>query len=90
MATEILAIGADAAVSSDVVVAAGDTLTVALKDAAPPTVDGNAVVDVQLKDDEDNYFNIDTLDSGRPALVLSAGTYLFSRRVGGSCGVFSA
>lgn len=90
MATEILAVGMDAADSSDVTVASGDVLTVAVKDVAPPLVDQNALVDVQLKDDDDNYFNIDILEAGRPALVLSAGTYRFSRRAGGSCGVFSA
>lgn len=90
MATEILAVGTDAANSSDVVVAAGDQLTVALKDAASPIVAGNALVDVQLKDDDNNYFNADLMDSSRPALVIGAGTWRFARRAGGSCGVFSA
>lgn len=90
MPTQILAVGTTQANSSDVVVSAGNELTVALKDAAPPTVDGNALVDVQLKDDANNYFNADLMDSSRPALVIGAGTWRFSRRVGGSCGVFSA
>lgn len=90
MPTEILAVGETQANSSDVVVDAGDQLTVALKDAAPPTVANNALVDVQLKDDDNNYFNADIMDSSRPALVIGAGTWRFSRRVGGSCGVFSA
>lgn len=90
MPTEILAVAATQADSSDVVVAAGDELTVAIKDANPPAVDPNALVDVQLKDDDSNYFNVDLLDSSRPALILGAGTYRFSRRAGGSCGVFSA
>lgn len=90
MATEILAVGNTQANSSDVTVASGDELTVGIKDAYPPTVDSNSIVDVQLKDDDSNYFNVDVLDSSRPALILGAGTYRFSRRAGGACGVFSA
>lgn len=89
MATEILAVGTTAANSTDVTVAAGEQLTVGLKDAAGPAV-GNARVEIQLKDDAGEYFTIATLTSSRSALVIAgAGTYRFSRTAGASCGVFS-
>jgi hypothetical protein len=90
MATEILAVGTTAADSSDVVVAAGEQLTVALKDAAGPMVLGGALVHILLKDDDGAYFRVDQLSSVKPALMIVApGTYRFSRVAGTSCGVFS-
>lgn len=90
MPTQILAAGVTAANSSDVVVSAGDELTVALKGETTLVLPGNGVVDVQLKDDGGKYFTVDVLKPSRPALILGAGTYRFARRAGGSCGVFSA
>lgn len=91
MPAQILAVGNTAADSVDVVVAAGSTLTVALKDAAGPGAGGDGgLVDVKLKDDVGQYFRVDQLNDGRPALVLSAGTWRFSRLAGANCGVFSA
>jgi hypothetical protein len=91
MATEVLAVNTTAANSSDVTIAAGDQLTVCLKDAAGTTVALAARVDIQLKDDAGQYFTITTLSGGKPALVIvGAGTYRFSRPAGASCGVFSA
>jgi hypothetical protein len=91
MATEVLAVGTTAASSSDVTIASGDQLTVCLKDAAGPTIGAGARVDVQLKDDDGEYFTIATLSNARPGLVITgAGTYRFSRVAGTSCGVFSA
>jgi hypothetical protein len=89
MPTQILAVGTSAADSSDVVVAAGTLLTVALKDAAGPDVLGGATVNVLLKDDGGQYFAIDQLDSSKRALVLAPGTWRFTRVAGASCGVFS-
>ena len=90
MATQILAVGTTAADSTDVVVSAGSTLAVCLKDAAGSTVDNAARVEIQLKDDAGQYFTVATLTGGRPALVIAgAGTYRFSRFAGASCGVFS-
>lgn len=89
MATEILAIGQDEANSGDVTVAAGDTLTVALK-GLDGTFPRNAVVYVQLKDDDAAYHTVDSLKSARPALVITAGSWRFSRKAGEPCGVFSA
>jgi hypothetical protein len=94
MPTQILAVGDTAADSADVVIAAGASLTVALKDAAGPRVaegDPGAMVHISLKDDAGQYFRVDQLTGERPALVLAAaGTYRFSRVAGVSCGVFSA
>ena len=91
MATEILAVGTDAANSSDVVVTA-DGLTVALKDAAGTRVDPKSRVEIQIKDDDGEYFLVDTMNGGKAAVFIAApGTYRFSRfATGASCGVFSA
>jgi hypothetical protein len=89
MATEVLAIGTTAANSSDIVVAAGTTLTLALKDAAGPTVASGGYVKLQLKGDAGEYWDVDALTPSRAALVVvGAGTYRVSRVAGGSCGVF--
>ena len=90
MPAEILAIGSDAASSTDQVVTAGTPLTACLKDAAGPAVAEMAFVDIQLKADNGEYFTIDVLSQLQPALmIVAAGTYRFSRRAGVSCGVFS-
>lgn len=88
-AAEILAIGTTVANSSDVTVAA-TPLTVCLKDAAGPTVASGIRVDILLKDNSGEYFYVDQLTSGKPALVISGpGTYRFTRQTTVSCGVFS-
>jgi hypothetical protein len=92
MPTEILAVGTSEIASGDVTIAAGDSLTVALKDATGPVVASGCIVDIQLKDDDGQYYTIDTLSVHKPAVVISAaGTYRFDRknRAGASCGVFS-
>lgn len=90
MPTQILAVGTTAADSADVVVAAGDQLTVCLKDAAGPRLAANAMVHILLKDDAGEYFRVDALSTARPAVVIAAaGTYRFSRPAGPSVGVFS-
>ena len=90
MATELLAIGTGATSSSDVVLAAGSQMTVALKDVAGPEVFGGRVK-VQLKADNGEYFDVDELYApNRGALVIvGAGTYRFTRITESpSCGVF--
>jgi len=90
MPSEILAIGTAAADSADVVVAAGETLTVCLKDSAGPDLGRTVQVDILLKDDDDQYFPVDSLNIKRRAvMIVAAGTYRFSRVAGDSCGVFS-
>lgn len=88
MATELLATGSAAANSSDLVVAEGATVTVALKG-----VKGVPIVHVELKDDAGEYNRIDMIDMNRndpPVIVITApGTYRFARAAG-TCGVFSA
>lgn len=87
MPTQILAVDTTDANSADVVVAANEELTVCIKDAAGPVTGGR--IDILLKDDGGQYFLVDTLTAQQPALVLSAGTWRFTRYAGASCGVFS-
>lgn len=90
MPAELLGIADTAASSADQVVAAGSSLTVALKDAAGPDVGGDATVWVELKDDAGQYFTVDTLSWQKPAIVISGpGTYRVRRKAGVACGVFS-
>lgn len=90
MATEILAIGTTAESSADVTVSAGSTLTVCLKDAGGSVIGPGASVEIQLKDDDGEYFTVAVLSAAKLALVITgAGTYRFTRRAGTSCGVFS-
>ena len=87
MATQILATASTAADSADVVVAAGTPLAVGLKGVA----DGNALVNISLKDDAAAYNIVGSLRSHAPSTLITApGTYRFSRVAGASCGVFSA
>lgn len=90
MPSEILAVGTLAANSTDQVVSAGTPLTVCLKDAAGPSVGASAQVDILLKDDAGQYFQVDSLNAKRPAVMLvAAGTYRFSRvESAHACGVF--
>ena len=90
MATEVLAIGTTAANSSDIVIAAGSQVVLALKDAAGPAITSGGYVKIQMKADSGEYFDIDELTAQRAALVVvGAGTFRVSRVAGGSCGVFS-
>ena len=85
MATEIIATGTGSATSSDVVVADGSTVTVALKGLSG---DQPALVTIELYDGA-TYQRIGKLSSNERALVIAApGTYRFVRMTG-TCGVFS-
>jgi len=91
MATEVLAIGTGVASSSDIVIAAGSQVTLALKDAAGPNIASGGYVKIQIKGDSGEYFDIDELTApGRSALVIvAAGTYRVQRILeSSSCGVF--
>jgi hypothetical protein len=91
MPTQILTVGTGAADSSDVVVADGAELTVALNDAAGPSAAGDGgTVYVKLKDPAGQYFTVDVLGAEKPALVIGSGTWRFTRFGSASCGVFSA
>jgi hypothetical protein len=86
MPTEVIATAATAANSSDIVVADGETVTLALKGV----VDGEARVRILLKDDDGTYSDVSQLTSQSPATVIAApGTYRATRVAGGTCGVFS-
>lgn len=97
MPSQILAVSATAANSSDIIVSAGTPLTVALNGNTGPTVltPNNIAlqvsIDIRLKDAANNYFTIDTLNSKfKPAIVIyGPGTYQFVRSNGQPVGVFS-
>ncbi len=90
MPTQILATGSGAANSADTTVAAGATLSVALKDAAGTVVPKGAIVNILLKDDAGQYFKVGSLNYGQPAVQIGPGTYRFTRLANGvSVGVFS-
>lgn len=85
MATNILSVGTSTLDSSDVTIAAGGTLTVALKSPAV-----GARVMISLKDDAAAYQSVGELSNNvRSLVIVGAGTYRFSRMGGASCGVFS-
>lgn len=94
MATQLLAVGIGAANSADIVVTAGAPVTVMLKDAAGPDLPADCQVDIYMKDDAGQYFQIGWLRSepDRRAQVLSGpGTYRLSRTAtSAACGAFSA
>lgn len=87
MPAQILAPGTGDTDSDDVVVTS--ELTVALNGEGGGIAKG-ASVNISLKDAAGNYWPVDRLTVNRPALVLSAGTWRFSRGSGPPCGVFSA
>lgn len=82
MATELLAAGANPAVSADAVLDAGQAISLKNHRSAPRVL-------VELKSDGSSYTTVDELTDVKPAVVLgAAGTYRF-RRLDGYCGVFS-
>ena len=90
MPTQILAGGTGAANSSDVTVAAGESLTVCIKGSSAPNIPTGARIDVQIRDDVGAYWRIDSLSWANPAVVLSAGVYRLRRTADSeSCGAFS-
>lgn len=62
------------------------------EDAAGPDLGPNVQVDVLLKDDAGQYFQVDSLGARKKAVqIIAPGTYRFSRlATSDSCGVFSA
>lgn len=86
MATEIIADGSESGTtSSDVIVGAGASLTVGLKNI---TGDQPCLVNIELYDGA-TYVRVGKLTRDESALVIAAaGTYRFVRSTG-TCGVFS-
>jgi len=86
VATQILADGTGAADSADLPVSTGATLLVSMKDWT-----SRSSITISLKDDAGNYQPIGQLTPQKPAAVLSAGVYRFTRPAdSASCGAFSA
>lgn len=84
MATQILATASTAADSADIAVTTA--IPVSLKGVA----DGQAYVGISLKDDAGAYNIVGSLTSHSPAtIIVTPGTYRFTRRAGAACGVFS-
>ncbi|MCA1361235.1 hypothetical protein I6F14_07955 [Bradyrhizobium sp. IC3069] len=80
MPTEILAIGTGAANSADQVVTASTPITYCLKDTLGPDLGPNVQVDILLRDDAGQYFQVDSLGARNKAvMIVAAGTYRFSR-----------
>ena len=92
MATNLLDVGTNTTPSDDFTVESGDQITLALKSNSDSGNPPNAQVYLQLKDDDDNYWTVDTLNVHKSAVVLSAaGTYRLIRKSGGTAvGAFSA
>lgn len=90
MPTNLLTSNTLAANSADIVIAANEELTVALKGTAgdiPPS----ALIYAQLKDDAGAYQTMDALTVERPALVLAAGTWRLKKLANTAAfGAFSA
>lgn len=88
MPDNVLTTAATAGTSSDVVVT--DPVTLHLKDAEGDNVPSNAVVYLEIKDDQGQYFRVDTLSKAKPGVVVvGPGTYRVNRPAGPAVGVFS-
>lgn len=77
---ELIASGTAEADSADFTLAAGEQVTLFLKDAAGTTVNPHGVAQVHIKSADGEYFMIGKIDTSQPAAVLSApGTYRVRR-----------
>lgn len=87
-AVQLLPIAEGLADSADFTLAAGESATLAIKDATAPILDASSRAAVQLKDDGGAYWTVYTLTGIDGACVLAApGTYRV-RRINGTIGVF--
>lgn len=89
MATQILATGSTAAESSEFTVTAGIPVTVALKGGSAH----NGPVQIQLKDDANEWVNVGTLGgsgSSVATVINGPGVYRLLRPAGTMCGAFYA
>lgn len=77
-----LAAGTTEVASSTWALAANESCTLCLTDAAGPLLPTDAVVDIQVASTGGEYFNIGVLTPQRPALVLTAvGTFRLFRHL---------
>lgn len=92
MATELLEIGENSSPSADFTIPSGEQRTLVVKGNSTDGKFPNAQIYLQIKDDDNKYWTVDTLTSHNPALIIvSPGTYRLLRKEGGaSVGVFSA
>ena len=85
-AAELIASGATAATSSDIELADGNSIIVAVEGA-----DDRAEVAIELKGTGSNWISVRMLSRSEPAWsVVGPATYRARRVAGGTCGVFSA
>lgn len=85
MASELIATAAGSATSSDIVVGAGSTATIFLKDADGGQMPKDAKVAIEIKDSGGVYNTIGWLTAEEPAKVISgAGTYRARRYATGA------
>lgn len=87
-AASLLATGSTDATTSDIVLAAGDAITIGLKGDTSPVQ-----ADISIKDDGGNWIVIGQLKSApreRAVAITSPGTYRVSRSGGQTFGVYSA
>lgn len=91
MATELLEIGNNVTPSADFTIPSGEQRTIALKGNSTSGKFPNAQIYLELKDDDNKYWTVDTLTTHNPALIIvSPGTYRLVRKEGGAAaGVFS-
>jgi hypothetical protein len=94
-AAELIPTGTGAANSADIEVTIDAPITVCLKDAAAPDLPGDCQVDITIKDDDGQYFQIGSLTNdsvqSRALVLTGPGTYRLSRTADSqSCGAFSA
>lgn len=81
---ELIASGTAQADSADFTLAAGETATLYLKDAAGAQVGSESIASVQIKSSDGQYFTIGELNCREVAKVLSgAGTYRVRRLASG-------
>ena len=77
---ELISIGTTQADSSDFTLAAGETATLFLKDAAGPQLANDSYAEIQIKAANGEYFFIGGLNCREPAKNLyGAGTYRVRR-----------
>lgn len=92
MATELLSIGTNVTPSTDFTIPSDEQKTVIIKGNSSDGRFPNSQIYLQIKDDDNKYWTVDTLTTHNPALIIvSPGTYRLVRKEGGAAaGVFSA
>lgn len=80
--TNLLTTAAGAATSTSFTLAAGESATISMKDAAGPVLPYGGQIIIEISDDTGSqWFNVDTLSSNKRAVVLQAAGTFRVRRV---------